>query len=46
MFRMENGIKVIVYVYKPMIIDYNDLKMIFEIFELIKSVKFKKIGRF
>ena len=29
-----------------MIIDYYGLKMIFEIFELIKSLKFKKIGRF
>ena len=29
-----------------MIIDYYDVKMIFEIFELINSLKFKKIRRF
>ena len=42
----SNGIKVIIYAYAHMIIDYYDLKMIFEIFELIKSLKFKKIGRY
>ena len=43
---LTNGIKVIIYAYAHMIIDYYGLKMIFEIFELIKSLKFKKIGRF
>ena len=38
--------KVIIYAYAHIIIDYYDLKMIFEIFELINSLKFKKIGRF
>ena len=42
----SNGMKVIIYAYAHIIIDYYDLKMIFEIFELINSLKFKKIGRF
>ena len=36
---LTNGIKVIIYAYAHMIIDYYGLKMIFEIFELIKSLK-------
>ena len=43
---LTNGIKVIIYAYAHMIIDYYGLKMIFEIFELIKSLKFKKIEGF
>ena len=39
---LTNGIKVIIYAYAHMIIDYYGLKMIFEIFELIKSLKFKQ----